>query len=384
MSVAQDEITTSLTVNKGGGFVTSAGRSILLASVVASVIACAPARNVAYDPVRPAEVAQASPVLVVKKDIDLVRLEGVLSSAEQVAHVSARAAELFGADMMINDLTIDPAVDDAQWLDAVLQTAETMQHIDGFSLVAGGGHLTVGGSVASEATANQIANKAGDLAGQTLAVSSAISYPVDASTQNIVTAAEAEPAERFDGISVAVVPVAVLEQQAVAVQQATIQSIPAVSVVQQVPESVIVVPVSLQQGDVVGSDVDTDSDGVADVIDGCDSRPGYPVDERGCQWLDGYLKDVRFYGNTDQLTDSAKGSLDIVAFTMLDHPVSKIAVLSFSKDGLPTRMRTQARKRAHSVVRYLVAKGVDQSRLQAFALAHRKGATEQILIKEVD
>lgn len=386
MSVANDVSKFSLAGSKSSNPLRCTVRSILLASVVVSVVACAPSRNVAYDPVRPAEVMLATPTLMIKKDIDLVRLEGVLGSAQQVARVTALAAELFGAEMVINDLKTDLALGDAEWLGAVLQTAETMQDIDGFSLIAGSGHMTVGGSVDTHATASQIAQMASDLAGRTLAVSSTLSYPIDTSTPNMMADVDADVVSVVPatGISVEVVPLAALEQQAVAVQQASLQSIPAVAMA-QTPESVIVVPASMQQSEFSGEiDADTDGDGIADIVDGCESRPGYPVNERGCQSLDGYLKDVRFYGDSDQLTDAAKGALDIIAFTMLDHPVSKIAVLSYSKDGAPTLMRTQARQRAHSVVDYLIAKGVDQSRLQAFALAHRQGTTDHILIKEVD
>ena len=77
-------------------------------------------------------------------------------------------------------------------------------------------------------------------------------------------------------------------------------------------------------------------------------------------------------------------SLNNIVEIMGEHPKSKIAVLSYSQDGLPSEMRVQARDRAYSVVDYLVGQGIDPARLQAFALSHRQGISEQILIKEVD
>ncbi len=130
---------------------------------------------------------------------------------------------------------------------------------------------------------------------------------------------------------------------------------------------------------------DADGDGVMDHNDECDSRAGYPVDGKGCQVLDGYLKNVRFYGKTDKLTTRAMQSLDNLAEVMQEHPQSKIAVLSYtSNSGSPWEVRGQARERARSVVGYLVKKGIGKERLQAFAFGHMNGSGDQIMIKEVD
>ena len=186
-----------------------------------------------------------------------------------------------------------------------------------------------------------------------------------------------------DGVWVEVQPLTVTNQQAIAVQQVSAQSIAAVSPIVPVPASVLVVPASTQPPEPAMVE-DADADGVPDNADACVSRIGYPVNERGCQSLDGPLKDVGFIGESSDLSETAKSSLNIVAFTMIDHPASKIAVLSYSKDGVPDLMREQARVRGFAVVDYLIAKGVNQSQLQAFALSHRDGMTNQIFIKEVD
>ena len=418
------------------------GQGLLITTLAAAVIACAPARKAAY-PVSPlfeSVVADNSPSVVIKKDIDLVRLEGVLASQEQIDLVTQGTADLFGAEMIINSLVVDDTLADADWLDSVLQTVGTMQDVEDFSLVAGSGHLVVGGTVDTYDQAEQIANTASDLAGLNLAVSSTIDYPeVTAPDIEIVVADDGElvdfeklvvtentvseppplvPLVPVEGVEVSLASLAVLEQQAlaVAVEQPVAIPVAAVAVAPEqpvmpapvespeifpevvseaipeaisedvaveeavvIPEDFVVIPASVRD-----QVVDSDGDGVVDVNDECTSRSGYPVNTRGCQLLDGYLKDVHFHGASDQLTEEAMFSLNDIADIMGAHPDSKIAVLSYSQDGSPTEMRTQARERAYSVVDYLVGQGIEPARLQAFALAHRQGISEQILIKEVD
>ena len=437
------------------------GRVLLISTLAAAVIACAPARKAAY-PTSPLFVSVAtdqSPSVVIKRDIDLVRLEGVLGSQQQIDLVTSHASDLFGAEMIINSLELDESLADAEWLQSVLQTVDAVQDVEDFSLLAGSGQLVVGGSVTSSDEAEQISNTASDLAGLNLAVSSTIAYPQETIADNTVAEPSLVPEE---GIAVSLVSLAVLEQQAqaVALEQPAVLPVAAVAVapdqpsvqqlvqpsmqqrvdlpvdqpmdqpvalpqsqplpelpellpklvVQQAPEvspeptgvpvviepaktatdtTAVVEPVVPDDFVVIPASVnkqvmDSDGDGVADANDECTSRSGYPVNTRGCQLLDGYLKDVHFYGASDQLTEDAMLSLNNIADIMTSHPDSKIAVLSYSQDGSPTEMRMQARERAYSVVDYLVSQGIDPARLQAFALSHRQGISEQILIKEVD
>ena len=378
------------------------GRALLVTTLSAALIACAPARKDAYPtPLFESVVADQAPSLVIKKDIDLVRLEGALGSQEDFNLIAQSASDLFGPELIINSLVVDETLGDVDWLDSVLQTLNAIQDVEDFSLVAGSGHLVVGGTVDTYDQAEEIASTASDLAGLTLAVSSAIAYPEVLVAENTVS----EPLVPDEGVPVSLVSLAVLEQQAVAVaiEQPAALPVAAVAVApeksdaleiarpveelpvaipvdeQVVPEDVVVIPASIND-----QLVDTDRDGIPDLDDECASRPGYPVNKRGCQLLDGNLKDVHFHGATDQLTEDAMLSLNNIVEIMGEHPKSKIAVLSYSQDGLPSEMRVQARDRAYSVVDYLVGQGIDPARLQAFALSHRQGISEQILIKEVE
>lgn len=348
------------------------GRCIFIALIVAAVVACAPSRKIAIEP-----MPNAMASITLQKDIDLVRLSGVLATAQEVQMVNDQAAELFGAAMIINELQIDEMRAPADWLDQVMQTAEKMTAVEDFSLIAGSGQLIVGGSVGSQQEADRIAEAAASLAGMELAVSSSLAYPV-AGSEGALAATELvqrlqtgeEQKELFEGV--------VLEQPAVGIQQADLAVIPAVARVQNSDNVSVAVPV-------LAPGTDSDGDGISDSVDECVSRPGYPVNERGCQLLDGYLEGVRFYGTTDQLTEVAMDSLDGIAGILQEHPAAKIAVLAYGRDAGPAaNMRAQASQRAHAVIDYLVSRGIDHRRLDAFALRHQKGSSQQIMIKEVD
>lgn len=349
-----------------------AARMLLVVSVLLTSVACAPSRSVGLQSEQPV----AAPSLNIKKDIDLVRLQGVFSSADEAAMVYGKAVAAFGAEMIINDLQVDQRVAPAQWLDTVMQTAENMQEVPGFSIAAGSGQMIIGGAVDSKREADLIADMAGSMAGTALAVSSSMVYPVAVDAGSLAGAELVDMARaRVEQVRVGdVIPDNVLEQPAVAIQQPDFKVIPAVAVARDTA------PAAATFGA-----LDMDGDGVTDDLDECQSRPGYPVNERGCQLLDGYLDGVRFYSTTNELTAGSRESLDEIAGVMQQHPQSKIAVISFSKDdGALTDDRVQARMRAFSVVDYLVSRGIDKHRLSAFALGDRKGIRDQIMIKEVD
>ena len=130
---------------------------------------------------------------------------------------------------------------------------------------------------------------------------------------------------------------------------------------------------------------DSDGDGVINSVDECDTRRGYPVNAKGCQALDGILKNVSFDADTDELTGSARGSLDNVARVLRDYPATRIAIMSYTSDtGSLEESRGQARDRARSVVSYLINSGVEGSRLEAYAFGHLNDSQDRIVIKEVD
>lgn len=132
--------------------------------------------------------------------------------------------------------------------------------------------------------------------------------------------------------------------------------------------------------------IDDDGDKVPDKHDACTGTSrGSPVDSQGCPYLNGYLKNVRFYGQTDKLTRRAMITLDHLAGIIRQDPQTRIAVMSYtSNSGSPWEMRDKARMRAKSVVGYLVQMGVDLSQLQAYAFGHVNGSGDQIVIREMN
>jgi outer membrane protein OmpA-like peptidoglycan-associated protein len=369
--------------------------ALSLAAVVALLSGCAPAQRI---PLSSTEVAAVRPTLTIKKDIDMIRLEGLLPSFEQVHRVYEQTASLFDRSMIINDIIIDAAVAKAEWLDPVLATVAGISHVDDFSVTATNGQMLVGGSVASSADARSIESMASSMAGLELAVTSNLLLP------EAVSQPEAVP-QKFTEIDLAA-----LEENAPSeAASAVVVEQPAVAVVSpevtEVAGAVRVVPESSMQADSVlletasnDADVaervpdamasnaqllDSDADGVPDADDQCPSRDGYPVGSDGCQLLDGYLENVRFTDQPAALAAGSERELNEIATAMQRFPNTRIAVVSYAS-GESDIQRAMARKRAFLVTSYLEGQGVDKGRLKTFALAHQPGAEDKIMIKEID
>lgn len=374
------------------------GRNLLLAAVIAGVTGCAslqPSNTPASS-----FITQQQPSLSIKKDIDLVRLEGILASDEEIESVYERASALYGQGMIINDLKRSDSVTPAGWLGGVLEMADAiaMADVDDFSLTANDGQLTIGGEVESESTAMAIEEMANRMTEQQLVVSNrlllsdaainlaerSVEQPQTDTADELVLAAASTPTTKE------VSPI-ILEQQAMMDTSNVEPVVPALALAS--PQVLVSdAQIEPQFGAAIAHNrvelppaADYDRDGVANTVDECDSRVGYPVNNLGCELLNGNLKNVRFQGKTDQLTDRAMSSLDSLASIMLNHPDSKIAVLSYSSDsGNALDMRGQARERVRSVVTYLVERGVTKNRLQAYAFGHKNGSKDQIMIQEID
>lgn len=144
---------------------------------------------------------------------------------------------------------------------------------------------------------------------------------------------------------------------------------------------------------------DSDGDGVPDPRDACPGTPpGVPVDERGCELIgdddkDGVLNNMDLCPNTPlgvavnevgcalkqhvvlhgvdfkvysaELTAAAKRNLDDVAQTILGSRSMRLEVAGHTdSSGSASLNRRLSQQRAESVVRYLVSRGVDESRLE--------------------
>ncbi|MGV6817597.1 MAG: choice-of-anchor D domain-containing protein [Thiotrichales bacterium] len=127
---------------------------------------------------------------------------------------------------------------------------------------------------------------------------------------------------------------------------------------------------------VVEVDVDSDSDGVLDGADRCPGTPtGTEVDQYGCarqtyqeivtEKFSGVLEGVNFLTNSDRLTGEAKSILNGVAQELLEYPDVHVLIVGHTDNvGRPGYNKELSLKRAKSVARYLVARGVDASRMR--------------------
>lgn len=127
---------------------------------------------------------------------------------------------------------------------------------------------------------------------------------------------------------------------------------------------------------VVAVEVDSDSDGVLDGSDRCPSTPaGTEVDQFGCarqtyqeivaEKFNGVLEGVNFLTNSDRLTGEAKSILNGVAQELMDFPDVHVLIVGHTDNvGRPGYNKELSLKRAKSVARYLVARGVEAGRMR--------------------
>ncbi|HUJ25846.1 MAG TPA: OmpA family protein [Myxococcales bacterium] len=121
---------------------------------------------------------------------------------------------------------------------------------------------------------------------------------------------------------------------------------------------------------------DTDGDGVPDIDDKCPTQPG-PAENDGCPLAEGepaievgsgqiLLKDsVHFDTGKDTIKPESFPLLDQIAKLLNDHPeMKKVRVEGHTDNvGNAAYNKDLSQRRAASVVRYLVTKGVDDARL---------------------
>jgi OOP family OmpA-OmpF porin len=125
--------------------------------------------------------------------------------------------------------------------------------------------------------------------------------------------------------------------------------------------------------DETGCPKDSDKDGVPDYKDKCPNTPaGKQVDETGCAKADTVVKKITLSGDTNfefnkaSLLPNAYPTLDNLAKTMKDNPNTRWKIEGYTDAvGSESYNMELSRKRAQSVVDYLINKGIDRSRLEA-------------------
>ena len=124
--------------------------------------------------------------------------------------------------------------------------------------------------------------------------------------------------------------------------------------------------------DDTGCPKDSDNDGVPDFKDKCPNTPaGKQVDEDGCAKADTVVKKITLSGDTNfefnkaTLLPSAYPTLDNLAKTMKDNSNTRWRVEGYTDAvGSDSYNMDLSRRRAQSVVDYLINKGIDRSRLE--------------------
>ena len=113
--------------------------------------------------------------------------------------------------------------------------------------------------------------------------------------------------------------------------------------------------------------VDADGDGVADSADQCpNSAANIPVNEVGCALFSLSLEGVNFETNSADLTKDSEAILNKAAEVLLANPQIRVEVQAHTDDrGRKAYNQKLSEKRAASVRDYLIAQGVDASRMTA-------------------
>jgi outer membrane protein OmpA-like peptidoglycan-associated protein len=125
--------------------------------------------------------------------------------------------------------------------------------------------------------------------------------------------------------------------------------------------------------DASGRSVDRDGDGVFDGLDVCPDTPqGTPVDATGCpQLFSGekaalVLEGVTFETGSDVLTAESRGVLDRVVASLAANPDVRVEVGGHTdSQGSASFNERLSLQRAQAVMRYLVAQGIAEDRLEA-------------------
>jgi outer membrane protein OmpA-like peptidoglycan-associated protein len=126
-------------------------------------------------------------------------------------------------------------------------------------------------------------------------------------------------------------------------------------------------PQPIEEAEVVSDD--SDFDGVVNNLDQCpDTAAGTPVNTDGCAMFNGVIEGINFLTGSDTLTEVSRSILDDVVGTLQAFPDVSLSIEAHTDDqGEEANNLELSRRRALSVVRYLIAEGISIDRLRARA-----------------
>ncbi len=114
--------------------------------------------------------------------------------------------------------------------------------------------------------------------------------------------------------------------------------------------------------------IDADQDNVRDTDDDCpDSEPDILVDAAGCAALDGVIDGLDFGSGDHRLTKDSRAVLAELVAEMELYPTAVVAISAHTDNrGSAAANLELSKRRVMSVVRYLVANGIESTRLKPF------------------
>ncbi len=318
---------------------------------------------------------RAPSALTVVRTLDAVTIAGSVATEQEKLAYTDRAAELFGGAINADGLVVDEQTRPSHWVDQALGVMQNMAILSEFSMVIDDDDLTLTATAGSQEEADGYLRDADSIMAGKLAVRSDIDIRTadQALASNLEASRDADikPAVmEFQAASKSVVDARLLDSGTPGFDEVPLASFEQ----DNINDSLQVI----SREEIAAPELEEPAFGAAmAAADSAATKMPVPG-------LNGYLKNVRFYGGSDKLTQRARVSLDTLAEALQERPGTRLAIMSYTSNaGKPWELKDKARMRAKSVVTYLARKGIELDRLQGYALGHVNGSGDQIVIQEI-
>ncbi len=332
-----------------------------------------PSSVVAYDQTAG---PRAPAALTIVRSPEEVTISGSLATEEEKLAFTDRAAELFGGQIISSGLAVDAQTRPSHWIDQVLSVLQTMAILSEFSITISDDDVTLTAMATSQEEVDTYMRDAYSMIEGKLAVRNGftIRSPEQALQENLnaSTASNTEPA----AMEIQAVSKSVVDATLLGVDTPGFDEVP----LARYNEGNVGEPLQvISREEIVAPKSEEPAFGAA--MAAADSAATQGELSPG---LNGHLKNVRFYGGSDKLTQRARTSLDTLAQALRAKPDTRLAIMSYTSNaGKPWELKDKARMRAKSVVTYLARQGIALDRLQGYALGHVNGSGDQIVIQEM-